>query len=86
MATISTEKSRAVKLLAAGNNLVLTASSPDSGTAREEIEVDYDADAIEIGFNARYLLDIAQQIEGGEAEFHCRRRGLTHDCPRQRRR
>ena len=69
VATISTEKSRAVKLAAAGNNLVLTASSPDSGTAREEIEVDYDADAIEIGFNARYLLDIAQQIEGGEAEF-----------------
>ena len=69
VATISTEKSRAVKLSAAGNNLVLTASSPDSGTAREEIEVDYDADAIEIGFNARYLLDIAQQIEGGEAEF-----------------
>ena len=47
----------------------MTASSPDSGTAREEIEVDYDADAIEIGFNARYLLDIAQQIGGGEAEF-----------------
>jgi DNA polymerase-3 subunit beta len=69
VATISTEKSRAVKLSASNNNLVLTASSPDSGTAREEIEVDYDNAAIEIGFNARYLLDIAQQIEGGEAEF-----------------
>ena len=69
VATISTEKSRAVKLAVAGNNLVLTASSPDNGTAREEISVEYDAAAIEIGFNARYLLDIAQQIEGGEAEF-----------------
>jgi len=69
VATISTEKSRAVKLAAAGNNLVLTASSPDSGSAREEIEIDYNSDAIEIGFNARYLLDIAQQIESGEAEF-----------------
>ena len=49
--------------------MVLTASSPDSGTAREEIEVDYNDSVIEIGFNARYLLDIAQQIEGGEAEF-----------------
>ena len=54
---------------AAENNFVLTASSPDNGTAREEIEVAYSADAIEIGFNARYLLDIAQQIEGSEAEF-----------------
>jgi len=69
VATISTEKSRAVKLTAANNNLVLTASSPDSGTAREEIEVNYDGPAIEIGFNARYLLDITQQIDGGEAEF-----------------
>ena len=49
--------------------MILTASSPDNGTAREEIEVAYNADAIEIGFNARYLLDIAQQIEGSEAEF-----------------
>ena len=69
VATISTEKSRAVKLTAAENNLILTASSPDSGTAREEIEVKYNSTAIEIGFNARYLLDIAQQIEGDEAEF-----------------
>jgi DNA polymerase-3 subunit beta len=69
VATISTEKSRAVKLTVSGNNLVLTASSPDNGTAREEISVDYDAAAIEIGFNARYLLDIAQQIDGSEAEF-----------------
>ena len=69
VATISTEKSRAVKLSAYKNNLILTASSPDNGTAREEIEVNYEATAIEIGFNARYLLDIAQQIEGREAVF-----------------
>ena len=69
VATISTEKSRAVKLTASSNNLVLTASSPDSGTAREEIEVAYTDAPIEIGFNARYLLDIAQQIEGDQAEF-----------------
>ncbi|MCG8547103.1 MAG: DNA polymerase III subunit beta [Alphaproteobacteria bacterium] len=69
VATISTEKSRAVKLAVADGNVTLTASSPDSGTATEEIEVDYKQDAIEIGFNARYLLDIAQQIEGENAQF-----------------
>jgi len=69
VATISTEKSRAVKLHVANGVVTLTASSPESGTATEEIEVDYGQDAIEIGFNARYLLDIAQQIEGDTARF-----------------
>lgn len=69
VATISTEKSRAVKLHVANGVVTLTASSPESGTATEEIEVEYSQDAIEIGFNARYLLDIAQQIEGDTAQF-----------------
>ena len=38
--------------------------------ATEEIAVDYAMDPIEIGFNARYLLDIAGQIESNKAEFH----------------
>jgi DNA polymerase-3 subunit beta len=70
VATISTEKSRAVKLHVENGIVTLTASSPESGTATEELEVDYSQDAIEIGFNARYLLDIAQQIEGDTAQFN----------------
>ncbi|MCA8929242.1 MAG: DNA polymerase III subunit beta, partial [Alphaproteobacteria bacterium] len=62
VATISTERSRAVKLAIDDNTLTLSASSADSGTANEELEVEYGAGAMEIGFNARYLLDIAQQI------------------------
>ena len=69
VATISTEKSRAVKLHVENGVVTLTASSPESGTATEEIEVKYGQEAIEIGFNARYLLDIAQQIEGDTAQF-----------------
>ncbi len=69
VATISTEKSRAVKLSVENGVVTLSASSPDSGTATEEIEVEYQQDAIEIGFNARYLLDITQQIEGETAQF-----------------
>ncbi|MBI3507512.1 MAG: DNA polymerase III subunit beta [Proteobacteria bacterium] len=69
VATISTEKSRAVKLAATKGLLSLTANSPDAGTANEEIEVSYQGPAIEIGFNARYLLDIAEQIEGENATF-----------------
>jgi DNA polymerase-3 subunit beta len=69
VATISTEKSRAVKLAASKGLLTLTANSPDAGTASEEIEIAYGGPTIEIGFNARYLLDIAEQIEGENATF-----------------
>ncbi len=69
VATISTEKSRAIKLAMAKGLLTLTATSPDAGSATEELEAVYAAAPIEIGFNARYLLDIAQQIEGDGAKF-----------------
>jgi DNA polymerase-3 subunit beta len=69
VATISTEKSRAIKLAVAKGQVTLTATSPDAGSATEELEARYTAAPIEIGFNARYLLDIAQQIEGEGARF-----------------
>jgi DNA polymerase-3 subunit beta len=49
--------------------MVLSVNNPDSGSATEELGVDYPADAIEIGFNSRYLLDVAAQLETGSAEF-----------------
>jgi len=67
VSTISTEKSRAVKLSVERGNLTLSATSPENGTASEEMEVRYTASPIEIGFNSRYLLDIAAQIEGESA-------------------
>ena len=69
VSAISSEKSRAVKLALSPGMLVLSASSPDQGSATEEIEVDYAGEAMEIGFNSRYLLDITAQIEGDNARF-----------------
>ncbi|WP_416899798.1 MAG: DNA polymerase III subunit beta [Minwuia sp.] len=69
VSTISTEKSRAVKLAMEGERLVLSANSPDAGSATEEIAVSYDAPAMEIGFNSRYLMEIAGQIDGDSARF-----------------
>lgn len=69
VATISSDKSRAVKMQIADGNMTLSASSPENGTAVEEIEVEYGKEALEIGFNSRYLLDIAGQIASGQAEF-----------------
>jgi DNA polymerase-3 subunit beta len=67
VSTISSERGRAVKLSLSEGRLVLTVTNPDSGTATEEIEVEYDAEALDIGFNSRYLLDIAAQLEGDTA-------------------
>ena len=69
MATISTEKSRAVKLSLSRDNLILSATSPEAGSATEELEVKYSGPALDIGFNSRYLLDVIQQINGEEARF-----------------
>ena len=69
VATISAEKSRSVKLSFESGRVVLTVRNMEAGQAVEEIEIDYDGEPFEIGFNARYLLDVAGQIQGENAEF-----------------
>ena len=69
VSTISADKTRAVKLNLAQDRLTLTVVNPDSGTATEDLGATYNAAQIEIGFNARYLLDITSQIEGKEVRF-----------------
>jgi DNA polymerase-3 subunit beta len=67
VSTISMEKGRAVKLNIGNGKLVFTVNNPDSGSAEEEIAAGYEAEPMEIGFNSRYLLDIAGQIKGDTA-------------------
>src|SRR6201991_5087965 len=67
VSTVSSERGRAVKLSITGGNLLWSVTTPDSGSATDELEVEYEADPIDIGFNSRYLLDIAAQIEGEAA-------------------
>jgi DNA polymerase-3 subunit beta len=69
VSTISSERGRAVKLGLTEGKMTLSVNNPDSGSATEELGVDYGSDDIEIGFNARYLLDVASQLETGTAEF-----------------
>jgi DNA polymerase-3 subunit beta len=70
VATIATEKTRAVKMALERDKITLSVTSPENGTAAEEVTGDYAAAPIEIGFNARYLLDILGQIEGDTVEVH----------------
>jgi DNA polymerase-3 subunit beta len=69
VSTVSSERGRAVKLALTDGKLTLSVVNPDSGSATEELEVEYGAEALDIGFNGRYLLDILQQVEGEKARL-----------------
>ena len=69
VATVSSERSRAVKLILEEDKVTLTVNSPDSGMAQEELVVAYGDERLEIGFNAKYLLEIASQIDRENAVF-----------------
>jgi DNA polymerase-3 subunit beta len=70
VATIATDKTRAVKMALERDKVTLSVTSPENGTAAEEVPGDYGAEGFEIGFNARYLLDILGQVEGDTVELH----------------
>ncbi len=70
VATIASDKTRAVKMLLDTDKVTLSVTSPENGTAAEEVEGDYRAASMEIGFNARYLKDIIDQIDGDTVEVH----------------
>jgi DNA polymerase-3 subunit beta len=68
VATISTDPSRAVRFSIGAGRMTLSVRNLDAGQAEEELEVDYDGEPFETGFNARYILDVTGQI-GDVAEF-----------------
>jgi len=70
VSTIATEKTRAVKMALDRDRITLSVTSPENGTAAEEVPGDYTSPGFEIGFNSRYLLDILGQISGDVVEVH----------------
>ncbi len=70
VATIATEKTRAVKIGLEGDRVTLSVTSPDNGTATEELAAEYRAEGMEIGFNANYLKDILDQVDADTVELH----------------
>ena len=69
VATVSSERSRAVKMQLDEDRLILSVNAPDSGAAEEELAVAYGDERLEIGFNAKYLLEIASQVDRENAVF-----------------
>lgn len=69
VATISADRTRSIKMAIENDRLRLTVNNPEAGSALEELSADYGGEALEIGFNARYLLDIAGQVDGATMTF-----------------
>ena len=67
--SVVAERTRAIKMIANKNHVILTTSNPDLGSAIEEIEATYDNESLEIGYNFRYLLDILAEIRGDTVRF-----------------
>jgi DNA polymerase-3 subunit beta len=70
VSTIASEKTRAVKMSVDRDKVTLSVTSPEQGVATEELPADYGSDGLEIGFNAKYLLDILGEIDGDTVEVH----------------
>ena len=66
VSTVSTDKTRAIKININKATLIISATNPDKGSASENIDIDYDGDEVEIGFNSKYVLDVARQIKGND--------------------
>ncbi|MCZ2328033.1 DNA polymerase III subunit beta [Bartonella sp. F02] len=69
VSTISNDRGRAVKLTIEDGLLRFVVSNPDSGSAEDQLVADYTSAPLDIGFNSRYLLDIAAQLSSDEMIF-----------------
>jgi len=79
---LANEKSRGVKLAIQGGSVVISSSNPDMGEAREELDVEYNGDPLEIGFNSKYLLECLSVMKADKLEFHLKDRlspGILHE-------
>jgi len=67
-AILSNEKFRGVRWVLTDGSLKIVSSNADQEEAQEELEVNYAGDALDIGFNVNYLLDVLNNVPGAELE------------------
>ena len=62
-------KSKAIKLSIEDNKLNLSVESQSKGSANEIIDISYDGDKVDIGFNSKYIIDICNEVDGEEVDI-----------------
>ena len=69
-AILTNEKFRGVRLVLAAGSLKIISSNAEQEEAQEEIEIDYSGDALDVGFNVTYLLDVLNNVSNETIELH----------------
>jgi len=69
VALLSSERSRAVKFALSKGSLDISSNNPEVGEASESLEIDYDGPALEVGFNAKYVIEFLQAMGNGPLIF-----------------
>ncbi len=72
MSVMSTEKFSGVKIEVYDQRMVLTSTNPDVGEAKDEIDVSYEGEKMEVGYSVRYLIDAMDPIDGDVVSFEIR--------------
>ncbi len=66
VSTVASDKHRSVKFTLENNKITLQINANDGSFAYEELDVKYEGEKVEIGFNSRYLLDVIGQVDKEE--------------------
>lgn len=69
VSVVASSQSRGVKFAISPKNIEISSSNPDFGEAHEELSAQYRGDSFEVGFNARYFLDVLNVLEDEQAVF-----------------
>jgi DNA polymerase-3 subunit beta len=67
---LSNEKYRGVRLELQNGSVKISANNPDQEEATETVEIEYQGEAMEIGFNVNYLQDALAATDSSEVELH----------------
>lgn len=69
-AILTNEKFRGVRLVLGAGSLKIISSNAEQEEAQEEIEIEYDGEALDVGFNVTYLLDVLNNVSNETIELH----------------
>jgi DNA polymerase-3 subunit beta len=69
MSIMASSLTHQIKFSVSGDQLALSVITPDVGEAQEMLGASYSGDALEIGYNANYILEALRHMEGEDVEF-----------------
>jgi DNA polymerase-3 subunit beta len=72
MGVMSSERFSGVKIEVKGGKILLSSINPDVGEAKDEIDISYQGENLEVGYNVRYLIDAIEVISEASISFRMR--------------